>query len=344
MQDELARLKDKRALADDPDIAVALDARILELESSLEPDAPPEDEEPEESEEIQKLRAELEKLKAKLAETKDKNIISVLQMRIVQIEPLLPPPPKPKVDPKLAAKKKEEEEEELAFANMPPPTKAQVEEAEKLIRQSMLEKRRGNAIGATDLLKKAAEAAPGSAVVLEALGDDLMERKLTKQAREIYRRASRLDPKNVGLERKYAELVLASAPAMSVEDMIRYGDSIFLTGGDNVAGLTAAKCLSAILPGCGQLVLGRTQKGAILFGLWVVCVGMFALWNKDFEMLSKYIRGAGAAPNMRVFIPIIAGASVWIAAMGDLFSGQSKSVARTSKVERPKPPVDLPFE
>jgi len=53
---------------------------------------------------------------------------------------------------------------------MPPPTKEQIEQAEKLIRQSMLEKRRGNAVGATDLLKKAVDAAPGSSVVLEALG------------------------------------------------------------------------------------------------------------------------------------------------------------------------------
>lgn len=345
---ELSRLSDKRALAEDPDIVAALDARIAKLEAAVgqaptsEESAEPEPEA--EPEEIQKLRAELAKLKEKLAQTKDRNIINVLQMRISQIEPTLPPPPKPKVDPAVAARKKAEEEEEAAFADIPPPTALQIEQAEKLIRQSMLEKKRGNAPGATDLLKKAVEAAPGSSVVLEALGDDLSERKLTKQAREVYKRAMKLDPKNVGLERKYAMIVLTGAPTMSVENMMRYGDSIFLTGSDNVAGLTAAKFLSAFLPGCGQLVLGRTAKGAILFGFWVICIGLLAFWNKDFEILSKYARGAGPAPNWRVLIPIIAGASVWVTAMADLFSGQSKSVSRHEKLERPKPPVDLPFE
>jgi hypothetical protein len=342
---ELVRLKDKRAQTEDPDIASVLDMRITELEASLTTGA--EDEpEPEESEEIKKLRTQVAKLQEKLAKTKDKNIISVLQLSIAQIETTLPPPPKPKAVPKID-KKKLEEEEEAAFASIPLPTREQTEQAEKLIRQARLEKQRGNAIGATDLLKKAVEAAPGSAVVLEALGDDLVERKLTKQARDIYKRASKLDPKNVGLERKYAEIVLKGAPAMSVEDMIRYGDSIFLTGSDNVAGLLAAKCLSALIPGCGQLVIGRTTKGAILLGAWIVCVGLFALWNKDFLVLSKYLRGVGPSPNIRVVIPIIAGASVWITAMADLFSGQTKEVARHTKVERPLPPTeggDLPFE
>jgi len=344
---DLARLKDKRAQSDDPDIVAALDAKIADMEASIggKSQKAEEREEKEEPEEIQKARLQVAKLQVKLAQTKDRKIISSLQSIIAELEQSLPPPPKPK--PKADAKedrRKVEEEEDEAFANIPPPTPEQTEAAEKLIRQSMLEKRRGNTIGATDLMKKAADAAPGSAVVLEALGDDLMERKLTKQARDVYRRASKLDPKNVGVERKYAELVLHGTTLGSVEDMMRYGDSLFLTGGDNVAGLTAAKFLSVFIPGCGQMVIGRTTKGAVLLGCWIVCVGLFALMNKDFLVLAKYIRGVGGAPNWRVLVPIIAGVSVWFAAMADLFSGQSKTVARHSKVERPKPPVDLPFE
>ena len=343
MRAELVRLQEKRTQTDDPDLISVLDMRIQDLEESLAPQASDEESEQEEPADIKKLRLQVEKLKAKLAQTKDPKIISVLQISIAQIEPMLPPPPKPRRIPK-PEKSKEDAEFEEAFKNVPPPTAEQTEQAELFIRQSMLEKRRGNAIGATDLLKKAAEAAPGSPVVLEALGDDLMERKLTKQAREVYKRASKLDPKNVGLERKWAELVIQSAPAMSVEDMIRYGDSIFLTSGDSVAGLTAAKFLSAFIPGAGQMVIGRTTKGAILLAAWIVCLGLFALWNRDFLMLSKFLRGAGPAPNWRVLVPIIAMASVWFTAMADLFSRQAKTVARSGKIDHPKPPVDLPFE
>jgi len=343
---EYARLKDKRAATDDPDICSVLDMRLKDLEASFAA-APVSESEPEpeeESEETKKLRAELAKLKEKRAQTKDRNIISVLDMRINQIEPFLPPPPRPKAAPKAEAAAAEEE---IAFAKIPLPSAAESEKAEKLIKQSMLEKRRGNAIGATDLLKKAAEAAPGSPVVLEALADDLLERKLTKQARETYKRALQLDPKNVGLERKYAQTVLQTTMTMSVEDQLRYGmsDSLFITGEDNVAGLKAATFLSALLPGLGQMVVGRTTKGILLMTGWILCIGLFALWNKDFEILAKFVRGAGPSPNWRVLIPIIGMASIWITAIADLMSG-SKPPGRgpKSKIERPKPPVDLPFD
>ncbi len=350
LQAEYARLKEKREQTDDPDIVSVLDMRLQELTSLLaesEAETEAEEELVEEPEEIRKSRQELQRLKDKLAKTKDRNIISVLQMRIGQIEPTLPPDPKLKIEAKKKREKQKElEKQEEEFAKIPLPTPAESEEAEKLIRQSMLEKRRGNANGATELLKKAAEVAPGSSVVLEALGDDLFERKLIKPAREAYAKAMKLDPKNVGVERKYALMVLGSTSTMSVENQLRFGvsDSIFLTGEDQVAGLLAAKFLSALIPGGGQLVIGRTTKGAILLGAWVLLVGLLALWNKDFELLAKYTRGAGPAPNWRVLVPIIGMASVWITSMADLFSGQSKSVTRSTKVERPKPPVDLPFE
>jgi len=150
----------------------------------------------------------------------------------------------------------------------------------------------------------------------------------------------------VGLERKYAQTVLQSTNTMSVEDQLRYGmsDSLFITGDDNVAGLGAARFLSAIVPGVGQMVLGKTTKGVILFVTWALLIGWVCLWNKDFGALMVYLQGKGGPPNSRIFIPIIGMAAVWIASMADLFGGQSKTVARHSKVERPKPPVDLPFD
>ena len=349
---ELQRLVEKRLETTDPDILSVLSMRISDLEGILSSSASElpileteEDETLEEPAEIQKLRQELAKLQEKRAQTKDKNIIAVLDLRIMQIQPTLPPPPKAKKSTQVSSKV-EKDEDESDLEPIEAPTPAQVEAAEKLIRQSMLEKRRGNAAGATDYLKKAANVAPGSAVVLEALGDDLLERKLTKQAREAFKKALKIDPKNVGVERKYAQTVLQTTSKMSVEDQLRLGmsDSLFLTGEDNVAGLTAARFLSGIIPGVGQLVLGRTTKGLVLFVLWAVLVGWVCLWNKDFLSLMKFVEGKGPSPSSRIFIPLIGMAVVWIGSMMDLGGRSAKEIARHSKVDRPKPPVDLPFD
>ena len=361
LTEELARLRKKRDETNDADIIAVLNMRIKDIEATLpslmsdHQDEEGLEEEPE-SEEIQKLRLELQKLEEKRAKTKDKNIIAVLDMRIMQIQPTLPAPRKPKAVPKAkpsntgrpnfpAAGEQSENTREQA-ATIPLPTPAEADKAEQYVRQSMLEKRRGNAVAATDLLKKAAEAAPGSAVVLEALGDDLAARKLTKQAREAYDRARVLDPKNVGLERKYALTVLGSTTTMTVEQQLLYGmsDSFLLTSTDNVAGIWAARLLSAMLPGLGQLVVGRTTKGIVLIAIYVLSFGLIAIWHKDFELLMRFLRGSSTPPNWRVLIPLIAMAADWFTALGDLASGQNKESARHTKTDRPKPPVDLPFE
>src|SRR5689334_5449811 len=57
--------------------------------------------------------------------------------------------------------------EEEPIERPPEPTPEQMHEADLLIQRAMLEKRRGNRQAAGDLLKKAAEIAPGGATVLE---------------------------------------------------------------------------------------------------------------------------------------------------------------------------------
>ena len=293
------------------------------------------------------LRAELSRLQAKRAQTKDRDIIAVLDMRINQIEPLLPRLPDADREALDAATKKEEEEEALELANLPIPTPAEVEQAERLIRQSRLEAQRGNKNGATDLLKQAIEVAPGSPVVIETMADDLLARKKYKEARAMLKRAHMLDPKNVALERKWAESVFFGGPQMSIEAQLRMGmnDSLFLTGNDNVAGIVAARLLSAFVPGVGQMVIGRTTKGLILFATYILCFGLIVIWQNDFKsLLLMFSKNHTSSTNPLIFIPIAGSIIVWIIAMADLSGGQSKVSARHSKVDRPKPPVDLPFD
>jgi len=115
-----------------------------------------------------------------------------------------------------------------------------------------------------------------------------------------------------------------------------------------VAGLTAAKFLSAFFPGVGQMVIGRTVKGGILFACYVLCFGLLVLMRKDFELLMHVLvpsnHSSPGSPKWLVLVPILGAIAVWLTSMGDLFSGQSQTVARHTKVDRPKPPVDLPFD
>jgi hypothetical protein len=182
---------------------------------------------------------------------------------------------------------------------------------------------------------------------MEAMADDLLERKQTKQARAMLKHAHMLDPKNVGLERKYALVVLKGTATMSIEDQLRYGmnDSLFLTDNDNVAGIVAARFLSALVPGVGQMVIGRTTKGIVLFIGWAICFGLIILWQKDFKALMlMFSKSQTGAIHPNIFIPIAGVVVIWLIAMADLSGGNKSGGARHSKVDRPKPPVDLPFE
>ncbi|MDR3690670.1 MAG: hypothetical protein P4L46_14930 [Fimbriimonas sp.] len=313
-------------------------------ESNVNPSADPK------QVEIDALRAEWNRLKVKCAETKDRDILSVLNMRIDQIEISLKGlGTDQSVEGHAAAEpgSKSDAEEVDVLVNLPEPTPAELEEAERLIRQARLEKQRGNQKAATAALTKATEVAPGSAVVIEAMADDLLERKLIKEARKLLKQAVRLDPKNVGLERKYAETVLRGTSSMSVEDQLRYGvsDSVLLSGNDNVAGIVAARFLSAFIPGVGQMVIGRSGKGIVLFVCYALCFGLLVLWQDDVKaLLLMFSKTHTGSIHPQVFVPIVVGTIVWIAAMADLSGGGSRTQARHTKVDRPIPPVDLPFE
>ncbi len=285
----------------------------------------------------EQAHAELGRLREKRSATKDKDIRSALDMRIGQIlgefgEPL----------PLEEAAEEPQAEPEVDEA-VEPPTPEQLEAAEGHIRQARVEKMRGNKVAATEQLELATKAAPGSAIILEALGDDLIERRQYRAAKETYAKAVKVDPTNVALERKYAEVVLRSANAGSIEDQLRrgMGDSLLPTMGDTMAGNAAARWLSAFFPGAGQLVIGQTQKGATLLSIWVISFIGIVVLREDFKALLKFAVGGRAHPNLFVMVPLLAMMVTWIVSLAGL--ANTREVSRTS-VHHPKPPVDLPFE
>ncbi|MEZ0324924.1 MAG: tetratricopeptide repeat protein [Fimbriimonas sp.] len=275
------------------------------------------------------LKAELARLRVKRSETKDKDIRAALDVRIGQIEAEIRPIEKPP------------EEEEIEIPTEPP-TAQQLAQAEQLVREARVEKIRGNTRGATDLLKKASEVAPGAPAVLEVLGDDLVERKQLDQAKKAYKQAWKLDPKNVGLERKYATVVVQMDAMGSIDDQLRMNlsDSPF-SEAEARASSTAAIFLSALLPGLGHVVLGR-QVGFLILGAWVLCGIWLTVMRKDLAGLLAFATGGHTSPNLAVLLPVMLMAGIYLGTLASLKS--AKKAHKRKPPDRPQPPVDLPFE
>ncbi len=276
-------------------------------------------------------KAEIARLKAKLATIPDRDIRAAIQERIdVLAAQVFEPEPT----------KAEEKEPE---APPPPPTPQQSEQAERLVRQAMLEKQRGNKVAVTKLLEEAVAVAPGAPATLEALGDDFAERRRVKKALECYKRAMALDPKNVGLEKKHANLVFNVGTAGTIEQQLRANsDSFLLTSSDHVANLGVARILSFFVPGSGHILLGRTGMGIGLLATYIACFVWLFLQRKDVSELVKLILGGRGNFGMGIFPPMIIATLTIFVAVGSL--GADRAAARSVKPQRPTPPVNLPFD
>lgn len=292
-----------------------------------------------------KVLEELARLRVKLKNTTDRDIRAVLQMRIDQIEKELTPE-------QLKAEASRAslgivgpiEEEEPDEPPAEPATPQQLQEADRLIGQARVEKMRGNAAKANELLQQAAKVAPGAPTVLESLGDSYMERKQIKAAIRTYRSALRLAPKNVGLEDKLAMAALGMASLGSFDDQMRMAsiDSPFLTKGDAVARLPYAILLSAMIPGAGHMVLGQTAKGAAILATWVACLFWLFLKQKDVVEVTGMLMGKGTHGNLMVMAPVFI---MFVTYLGCLASLKGmKDSASHNPIARPQPPVNLPFD
>lgn len=239
-----------------------------------------------------------------------------------------------------------EEAIEEEFEPLPKPTPEQIEEADKLIRRAALEKRRGNNPLASDLLKQALEVAPGASIALEALGDDLLERKHFGAAQEAYRSAHRADPDNPSIERKLAQISVQGFANLSVEDQLRMGsfDSPFIRQGEAMANPKMAIFFSVVVPGLGQLVLGYAKKGLTIFLIWLFSAILFAIFA------TKLRTGQHNLPAIAYF-PLGLAIATWLAGVADISSIAKGSgpqnlggTGGASKPSKPVPPVNLPFE
>lgn len=234
----------------------------------------------------------------------------------------------------------------MELGELPPrPTPAQLSEADNLIKRSMLEKRRGNNRLAGDLLRQAADVAPGSPTVLEALGDDIMERGQPKPAAEIYWKALRIQPNNPNLERKYAIAIGRSKAAMTVEEALQASLGDGPLSAADAANQRIASIFSFFIPGGGQIVLGDYVKGGAYFVGWLIMLLWLSIAKNQWKDLVDSIAGKRAGFNPMILIPIIGVLGLGIAAAFTCKKpGQMEAMPTRGKGDRPVPPVDLPFE
>ncbi len=273
--------------------------------------------------------AEIERLRAKQSTLDDEDIRLAIQARIDALESEL----------KGRAIPTAEAEEALEGT---PATPEQARQADNLIRQSRVEKMRGNSAKALTLMREAAALAPTSPTVLEALGDDLVERRQYKDAMATFKRALQFSPRNVSIETKLAQAALKLSGMGSIEQQLRMGDSAFISRSDAVASLRSARFFNALVPGVGHMVLGRTGTGvAILIG-WTLCIGIVAAMQNDVKSILRMAAPQHAQPNLIVLLPLFLAILIWISAQAAL--GVEDRPSTRTKVDRPKPPVDLPFE
>lgn len=278
-------------------------------------------------EERQTLKAEIARLKAKRDAVADADIRAALTTAVDAAEVRLATLPEPLAAPVVA-----------------PTTTRTRAETDMIVRNAVVAARRGEGKKATEALEDAVAGAPEHAGALEALADDLAARHKHADARDMLARAHRASPKDARLELKYGEAVLRVAGAGTVDDQLRaaLSDRPWLDAGDGVAGGGAALWLSALLPGLGHIVLGRTVQGFAILAAWVVCGFWTLFMGRDLGDLVGLVMGGRAQPNLLVLVPLTLMLAVWVGTVGSLSTAAKKSPA--NRKAPPVPPVDLPFD
>jgi len=222
---------------------------------------------------------------------------------------------------------------DLPSGPVEPDPSDKVEAAERLIQQARVEQMRNNAVRVRELLEEAQHTAPNSPGVLEMLGDDYAQRKQYSKAIAAYKRAVTIDPKNVQVERKLATVALNLEGSAGMTPM---DDSAI-----PMASRNAALLISILLPGLGHIVVGQTKKGILILSAWCVCLAWTILMGADVAKLGSVLTGGKQQASYLVLIPIVGMLGLFIATLADF-----KKPAETYRkpVDRPAPPVNLPFE
>ncbi len=215
------------------------------------------------------------------------------------------------------------------------PTAEQIANADRLIREARVFQMRGNRDEAMRLLKEAEAAAPNASLVLEAVGDELLEARKFGEARRYYDRARIADPLNLSADKKFADSVFRTNAAVH-----QYDPSL---DAEIMANPKSAAILSFILPGLGQIVRGSTIKGLIFMLGYLACAGVALKMGLPAALVGL---GTPNAPKSEVN-PMVWGVTsvgflIYIANAIDV--ALSAKISGKKQFDRPRPPENLPFE
>ncbi len=216
------------------------------------------------------------------------------------------------------------------------PSTADADKAEQLLRQAMVFQRRQDIETYRKLLDEAIAVAPGSASVILAQAEELVQRKRTKEALVVLKTGLQLYPGHVQMETLYGEAVLSSSG---------YAGSMLSSDFEVMAQGKTATFLAAIVPGLGHVVLGLLPLGIMYFSIVVLAVVWALSIPNGIPSLMALMglnRSASTDVNPMVFIAVLTALVTWVVNVVDANARTKRVVAKA--VSRPAPPVDKPFE
>ncbi len=282
---------------------------------------------------VTELKAEIARIQAKRSASSDKDIQEALQFK------------EDALVNQLKAAQAEWDAVKQAVAIEEATNELSDEEIEKEVRLARAHLAGERKPAARDILARLEKSAPQNVLVLELKADFLLMNKDFRNALPLLEKAHKIDPKNAPLEKKLAEVAMRSATIGSIDDQMRVGlsDSPFLADGDIKASATAATVCSVFLPGLGHFVSGMTTKGIVYLTIWL---GTIVPWSILVGGELKRINGNmhNFNPSMVMIVLGFIAAMDYFVALFECAALGKSSGGKRPVIERPKPPVDLPFE
>jgi hypothetical protein len=210
------------------------------------------------------------------------------------------------------------------------------DEVQAAVRSARILATRGDKDGMEKVIRELLSKHPDHPSALEAEADLLVAQGKLNEAREKLHELVKAHPERKATEEKYAKLVLRiEEQNISASLLLGEGDLRTLM---NPAGVRrsagTASMLSILAPGFGQIYNGELVKGIILLG------GIVLLWVCLFAF--GFIQGSGRLTGAG-WVLVVVVIAYYFGCILDAAVTAPKA-AGPAAPERPKPPVDKPFE
>ncbi|MHB0999956.1 MAG: DUF5683 domain-containing protein [Armatimonadota bacterium] len=207
----------------------------------------------------------------------------------------------------------------------------QQQDLDRLLALANVQRLRSQFVDAEDTCRKALEIAPEDVQIREMLADILQERGMIDDALKEYKAAMELAPGKASLETKYAKLIIEIAERERdraiAQDMIN-NPRKYTTRKRN-AGL--AMLCSAIVPGLGQFYNGEMIKAGVIFGVFLLFVGIWASLQTGYNNIGSMQDLISTTSPIVLILGFIAG-FVYIYGIFDaaIMAGKSSGANKTN--------------